>query len=127
MKSKYEKYTIKLKIPQDIEVKIELIRKIAPLTIQAILKNLPFNTRIKKYGKQIILYFPIKFKAEKTTVNVKRSDVAYWPLSQALCIYLEDMRTSSPVILVGKVTEGLNLLAKIASGTGVIISEINEN
>lgn len=127
MKSKYEKYLVKLEIPTNIEVKIELIRKNAPLTIQEILRKLPLKTRIKKYGKQIIIYFPIKFKAEKTTNNLKKGEVAYWPLSQALCIYLENMKTSSPVILIGKITEGLEHLINITSGIGVTISEIKEN
>lgn len=125
MQSKHEKYIIKLKIPRNINIKIELIRKSAPLTIQAILKNLPFITRIKKYENQIIMYFPIKFKAEKTTTNVQKGDIAYWPLSKALCIYLEDIKTRSPVILVGKVINGLELLTNVTSGIGVTINEIS--
>lgn len=127
MNPKYERYLLQMRIPPDIKVKIELIRKNAPLTIQSILGKLPFRTRIKKFGDQLIIYFPIKFKAEKTTTKLKRGDVAYWPLSQAICIYLKDTEISSPVTIIGRVSEGLEKLPDITSGLGVTISRINYN
>ncbi|MEM1515800.1 MAG: cyclophilin-like family protein [Thermoproteota archaeon] len=61
--------------------------------------------------------------AEKPRDFVKKGDMAYWPLGKAICIFLDDMRPYSPVNLIGQVTEGIDLLAKVKSGTKMRIVE----
>ncbi|MCS7385575.1 MAG: cyclophilin-like fold protein [archaeon GB-1867-005] len=118
-----EEYLLDIELPGNQSAKIKLIRILAPITIQQIVKRLPISTRIVKFGKQLLINLPLKVKIDKTSKNVKAGDVAYWPISQALCIYLEETKIPSPVIIVGKVVEGMEILKQIPSGAGVTLKK----
>ena len=125
MTEELEEYLLVVEIPGKRLAKIKFIRVLAPITIQQILKKLPAPTRIIKFGKKLLMNLPLRVKIEKPSKKVEGGDVAYWPMSQALCIYLEETETPSPVVIVGKVVEGLEILREIPSGTGVTIRKVN--
>jgi len=120
-----EEYIIEIEAPSIRPIKIKLIRIKAPLTIQALIKKLPLTTRISKFGKQVIINIPIKTIVEKTSREVKKGEVAYWHASQAMVIYLEDMKLMSPVVIIGEVIKGLEILNEIRSGLGVQIRRVS--
>ncbi|NHJ31229.1 MAG: hypothetical protein FK732_00060, partial [Asgard group archaeon] len=63
----------------------------------------------------------------KPTKDVSRGDVAYMPLGDSLCIYLKDMKTYSPVNIIGKITSDndvLEYLTQVRRGSHVTIRSI---
>ncbi len=119
MMSGIEEYLIELNIPNMKPVKMRLIRGQAPLTIQAIIRKLPLTTRLSKIDQQILIALPIKAMIERTVKEVRKGQVAYWHASQAMVIYLSELKLASPVVPVGEVIEGIEVLEKAKSGMGV--------
>jgi hypothetical protein len=74
------------------------------------------------------VYFPIPIKvgAEKPVREVKKGTIAYWPLGNALCIFHEDLTPYSPVNVVGKVLEGIEIFKKVKEGTRIRIESIEK-
>lgn len=63
----------------------------------------------------------------KPTNDVKKGDISYMPLGDALCIYLEDMHTYSQVNILGKVTADvnqINSLRRVRRGSMVHIKMV---
>jgi hypothetical protein len=94
----------------------ELIKVLAPLTVETILRRLPLEGRAHpcRGGRSIII--GLKRGEEKSVRHVKAGTIAYWPMSDALCLFNSDTSTYSPVNRVGKITRNLELIGKITSG-----------
>jgi len=95
----------------------ELIRHMAPRTVDAILKKLPAEGRAALWKEEVYFEIPIATGVEKAKTTVKKGDLAYWPMGKALCIFYGDSQPYSPVNIVGQVTQNLDLLSKVKSGT----------
>ena len=55
-------------------------------------------------------------------MDVEEGDIAYWPLGDGICFFLEKIEPYSEVNVIGKVTENLDLLkSKVRAGTTIII------
>jgi len=108
---------IKLIIENTGEAGGELIRHMAPRTVNAILKKLPVEGRAALWKEEVYFEIPIATGTEKAKPSVKKGDLAYWPMGKALCIFYGDSQPYSPVNIVGQVTQNLELLSKVKSGT----------
>ena len=73
----------------------------------AIVEELKFRLPIE--GRAVFLRGEMKITLDlakgnlKPTKEVKRGDVAYMPLGDSLCIYLQDMNTVSQVNILGRI------------------------
>ncbi|MHA1974736.1 MAG: hypothetical protein ACTSW1_17195 [Candidatus Hodarchaeales archaeon] len=85
--------------------KVLIKRDSSPRTVALIrfrLRN-AIQSRIVVRNSEVII--PIKLGRvgpENSVKKIKRGDVAYWPQSQILIIYLKDKEVEYPVNLVGK-------------------------
>jgi hypothetical protein len=112
------RFSIKIVLEGIGEAEGELIRFKAPRTVDAVLKNLPLEGRLALW-KNAEVYFevPIKVGSEKPVSEVKKGTIAYWPMGSAVCIFFEDLKPYSPVNVIGRVTEGIELFKLAKSGT----------
>ena len=95
----------------------ELIRHLAPRTVDAITKTLPIEGRAALWKEEVYFEIQIKMGDEKAKPKVEKGTIAYWPMGNALCIFYGETQPYSPVNIVGSVTKNLEIFAKLKSGT----------
>jgi len=115
---------VKLIIENLGEAEGELIRFLAPLTVEAILRKLPIEGRAALWKEEIYFQIPVKMGAEKSTPTVETGTIAYWPMGSALCIFYGKTQPYSPVNIVGKITKNLEIFKSVKSGAKVRVEKI---
>jgi len=104
-----------------------LIRFLSPRTVDAVVRLLPIEGRAALWRSEVYFEIPLKLGLEKPRKNVKKGDLAYWPLGKAFCIFFEDMHPYTPVNLIGKITENVKIFSKVKSGLKVRVEKIKES
>lgn len=115
---------IKIEIEGMGEVRGELIRFLAPRTINVILRSLPFECRAALWDNEIYFRIPVKVGKEKAVLNVEKGTIAYWPMGTAFCIFFEKSQPYSAVNRIGKVVEKIGLFKDVSSGTKIRIEKV---
>ncbi|MHA1380120.1 MAG: cyclophilin-like family protein [Candidatus Helarchaeota archaeon] len=120
------KYDIIIKIPGESEIVKAVLQRIKnPLTAEAIYERLPIQDRARIYKEKEIYIQGIGINRgrENPTLEVQEGVIAYWPLGDGLCFFLDNPPDPySEVSIVGKITENLAFLAsKVKAGTTIII------
>ena len=115
---------IELEFEGDFLLKAVLDRVLAPLIIEEIKSRLPIEGRGALLRGEMKITLGIMRGNAKPTKDVNRGDVAYMPLGDSLCIYLNEMKTYSPVNIIGRITsdnEVLENLTQVRRGSQVTI------
>ncbi|MGD0805080.1 MAG: cyclophilin-like fold protein [Candidatus Bathyarchaeia archaeon] len=99
----------------------ELNRLTAPLTVGDILKILPINGRTVPSQGCVSILLGLKRGTEKSVTQVEAGTIAYWPRTGSLCIYPEAAKTYGPVNKIGRLTNGLEIIKNLKSGSRIII------
>ena len=107
------------------EAKGEFIRFLTPITIERITKNLPIEGRAAIWKEEVYFEIPIKMGLEKAKGKVEKGDITYWPMGSAICIFYGETQPYSPVNILGKITENLELFRQVKSGTIIKIERDN--
>ena len=115
---------IRFVINQIGEAEGELIRHLAPRTVDAIIKKLPLEGRAAIWKEEVYFEIPIKIGGEKAKASVERGTISLWPMGNALCIFYGESQPYSPVNVVGKVTKNLKLFKKVKSGSIIKVESI---
>jgi len=97
----------------------EFIRHLAPRTVDAIVKKLPFEGRAALWKEEVYFEIPVKMGEEKAKANVEKGDLTFWPMGNSLCIFYGKSQPYSPVNIVGRITENLELFSKVKSGAKI--------
>lgn len=106
------------------EAEGELVRFLAPRTIDMIVRRLPMEGRAALWKEEVYFETPIKMGEEKAKANVEAGTIAFWPMGSAICIFYGASQPYSPVSILGKVTVNLELFKQIKSGTKIRIQAI---
>lgn len=106
------------------EAEGELIRYMAPRTVEAILRSLPLEGRAALWKEEVYFEIPVKMGGEKPAKTVKKGTLAYWPMGNAVCIFYGETQPYSPVNVIGLLTKNLDLFRKVKSGTRVRIEKL---
>ena len=89
----------------------------------------PFSSKVSTWGEEIYFQVPVDATSSKGTLDVNIGDVAYWLERSCLCVFFGQTPVSvsekpvpaSEVEIVGKITEGLELLKDIRSGENITV------
>lgn len=106
------------------EAEGELIRFMAPRTVEAILKSLPLEGRAALWKEEVYFEIPVKMGGEKSVKTVKKGTLAYWPMGNAICIFYGETQPYSQVNVVGHLDKNLDLFRKVKSGTRLRIEKL---
>ena len=106
------------------EAEGELIRHLAPRTVDAIAKRLPMEGRVALWKEEVYFEIPVKMGKEKAKPTVEKGAIAYWPMGSALCIFYGESQPYSPVNIVGQVTKNLELFGRVKSGTKIVVEKM---
>jgi hypothetical protein len=110
---------IKLIIEGLGEAEGELVRFLAPRTIDTIVRKLPLEGRAALYKEEVYFEIPLKMGEEKAKATVEAGTIAFWPMGSALCIFYGKSQPYSPVSILGKITSNLDLFKQVKSGLTV--------
>jgi hypothetical protein len=105
------------------EAEGELVRFLAPRTIDALVRKLPVEGRAALWKEEVYFETPIKMGEEKAKGTVEKGTIAFWPMGSAICIFYGESQPYSPVSILGKITENLELFSRVKSGTKIRVEK----
>lgn len=105
------------------EAKGELIRFLAPRTVDRILIELPVEGRAALLKEGVYFEKSLKIGTEKAVGVVEAGSLAYWPMANSICIFYGKMQPHSPVNIIGRVIGDLDLFKSLKSGTKIRIEK----
>jgi hypothetical protein len=118
-KEEISRVKVKFTIEGMGEAEGELVRFLAPRTIDMIVRKLPIEGRAAQWKEEVYFETPIKMGEEKAKPTVETGTIAFWPMGSAICIFYGKSQPYSPVNIIGKVTGNLDLFKQIKSGTKI--------
>ena len=98
------------------EAEGELARFLAPRSIDAILRKLPFEGRLTLWKEAVYFEIPVKLGLEKPKSKVEEGTLAFWPIGSAFCVFFGKSQPYSPVTILGKITKNLELFRQAKNG-----------
>jgi hypothetical protein len=101
------------------EAEGELVRFLAPRTIDTIFRKLPVEGRAALWKEEVYFEIPVKIGEEKAKPTVETGTIAFWPMGSALCIFYGQSQPYSQVNILGKVTKNLELFEQVKSGATI--------
>lgn len=106
------------------EAEGELVRFLAPRTVDLIVRKLPIEGRAALWKEEVYFETPIKMGEEKAKGTVEVGTIAFWPMGSAICIFHGNSQPYSPVSIIGKITANLELFKRIKSGTKIRVETV---
>jgi len=106
------------------EAEGELVRFLAPRTVDLIVRKLPIEGRAALWKEEVYFETPIKMGEEKAKGTVEVGTIAFWPMGSAICIFHGSSQPYSPVSILGKVTSNLELFRRVKSGTKIRVESV---
>jgi hypothetical protein len=106
------------------EAEGELVRFLAPRTVDLIVRKLPIEGRAAMWKEEVYFETPIKMGEEKAKGTVEVGTIAFWPMGSAICIFHGNSQPYSPVSILGKVTSNLELFKRVKSGTKIRVESV---
>jgi hypothetical protein len=106
------------------EAEGELVRFLAPRTVDMIMRKLPVEGRAALWKEEVYFEVPIKMGEEKAKPTVETGTIAFWPMGSALCIFYGQSQPYSPVSILGKVTANLEIFKQVKSGTRIKVEQL---
>jgi hypothetical protein len=104
------------------QAKLSFFRHLAPLTVNSLLRILPFDSRVTVQPAMISLFTELRVGVEKSRVQFSRGDVAFLPSGGLVCFFLGDARSDRPLNPLGKVEGGIETFDSIRPGDVVRLS-----
>jgi hypothetical protein len=101
------------------EAEGELVRFLAPRTIDTIVRKLPVEGRAALWKEEVYFEIPVKIGEEKAKPTVETGTIAFWPMGSALCVFYGQSQPYSQVNILGKVTKNLELFEQVKSGATI--------
>jgi hypothetical protein len=101
------------------EAEGELVRFLAPRTVDMVVRKLPIEGRAALWKEEVYFETPIKMGEEKAKSTVEKGTIAFWPMGNAICIFYGESQPYSPVNVLGKITKNLELFSQVKSGTKI--------
>jgi hypothetical protein len=105
------------------EAEGELVRFLAPRTIDTLVRKLPIEGRAALWKEEVYFETPIKMGEEKAKGTVEKGTIAFWPMGSAICIFYGESQPYSPVSILGEITKNLELFSKVKSGTKIRVEK----
>jgi len=99
------------------EATIGLFRHLAPLTVNAIVRELPLESRANVQPKAMVcLFTSIRVGVEKPRSKFARGDLAFLPSGALICIFGREVQSDKPLNPIGRVEEGEDIFDRVRSG-----------
>jgi hypothetical protein len=107
------------------EAEGELVRFLAPRTVDTIVRKLPVEGRAALWKEEVYFEIPVKIGEEKAKPTVETGTIAFWPMGSALCVFFGESQPYSSVNILGKVTKNLELFKQVKSGATIKVELVS--
>ena len=98
------------------QVGVAFFRHLAPVTVNTILRSLPFDSRVNLQPSMVCLLTELRVGVEKPRTQFVRGDVALLPSAGLICIFTGSAKSDRPLNPLGKVELGLEIFETIRRG-----------
>ena len=106
------------------EAEGELVRFMAPRTVDTIVRKLPVEGRAALWKEEVYFEIPVKLGEEKAKPTVETGTIAFWHMGSAICIFYGKSQPYSPVSILGKITQNLEIFGQVKSGTRIKVEQL---
>ncbi len=103
------------------EAEGEFVRFLSPRTVDGILRKLPLDGRAALWKEEVYFEVPFEMGPEKPKPNVETGAIAFWPVGSAICIFYGKTQPYSPVNMLGKITQNLELFRSVKEGQRISV------
>ncbi|MCK5237979.1 MAG: hypothetical protein KAR33_00440 [Candidatus Thorarchaeota archaeon] len=112
---------VEFEFEENFVLNAALDRVKGPLIVEDIKMKMPFDSRAAFLRGEMKILLEISRGNIKPVKSVQRGDIAYMPLGDSLCIYIQDMNTFSPVNIIGTVNsdDSLDKIKDVRRGSQV--------
>ena len=99
-------------------IKCELKRHLSPKAVGQITRAFPLDGNAHVLGKSAV-YFETSIESgiERGTNIFKKGDIAFLPIGGLICFFYSDVKVGKAMTSIGKITENMDILATVESGT----------
>ncbi len=104
------------------EAVVSIYRHLAPLTVNALAREMPLDSRVNVQPAMVCIFTPIRIGVEKARSRFERGDVAFMASSGLLCFFLTSVVSDRPLNPVGKVDSGVEVFDAVKPGDVVKMS-----
>jgi uncharacterized protein len=104
---------------------IALFRHLAPLTVNAVLRSLPSDSRVTLQPAMVCLFTQLRVGVEKPRAQFIRGDVAFLPSGGLICVFLGEARSDRPLNPIGKVELGIEAFDAVRPGDVVSLKQVS--
>lgn len=108
------------------EAEGELVRFLAPRSIDTIVRKLPIEGRAALYKEEVYFETSLKMGEEKAKPTVEQGTIAFWPMGSAICVFYGKSQPYSPVSVLGKITSNLDVFKQVKSGTKIRVASATQ-
>jgi hypothetical protein len=117
------RFKLEIEIANKGSASAEMVRHLAPLTSNAILKSLPLQDRVHRYAdKFVYIQTGLVLGAEKQRTRFHRGDVAYLTSNSSICVFVQDA-TVSPMNPLGIITGNIEVVESSQPGDVMIVKK----
>jgi hypothetical protein len=124
MAGEFSRHKVKFVVEGVGEATGELVRFLAPRTVEALIRAVPLEGRVATWKEEVYFEVNVKVGPEKVKSRVERETIAYWPLGSAVCVFYGDSQPYSPVNVIGRITEGLDIFRNAKQGSKVTLDRL---
>lgn len=111
------KIDLTLSLKGKASLNIELKRHLAPKTVGSIARSIPIEGNAHMMGSSIAYVdTAIKTGGEKLRTQFKRGDVSFLAANGSICFFADDVQSTKPMTLIGKITSDPGVLKNVKPG-----------
>jgi hypothetical protein len=117
------RFKLAIEIANKGSASAELVRHLAPLTCNAILKSLPLQDRVHRYAdKFVYIETGLVIGMEKQRTQFRRGDLAYLTSNGSICVFVQDAAVQ-PMNPIGKITDNIDIIESSQPGDVMIVKK----
>jgi hypothetical protein len=117
------RFKLALDVANKGSAEAELVRHLAPVTSNAILKSLPLQDRVHRYAdKFVYIETGLVIGAEKQRTQFRRGDVAYLTSNGSICVFVQDA-TVQPMNPIGVITNNIEVVESSQPGDVMVVKK----
>ncbi len=109
------------------EFTLDLYKHLTPVTVSAILRELPISGRVTIYPRAMVCILTgLKTGVEKPKLEYTKGEVAFLPANGSLCFFTGPAKSQSPLNPVGSIQTNVELLQRLSAGDVIEITQVRE-
>jgi hypothetical protein len=117
------RFKVAIEIANKGSASAEMVRHLAPLTCNAILKGLPLQGRVHRYAdKFVYIETGLVIGAEKQRTQFRRGDLAYLTSNGSICVFIQDA-VVQPMNPLGVITNNIEAIESSQPGDVMVVKK----